>query len=338
MTLIDKLKNNRVLFAADLAALGFPSELVVEGITDTEPPTLTSFDFNPKVIDTTLSSQEIQVSVSATDDLSGVDLIFITLRNASQSQVCRIWADTGNCTLTFPQLSALGAYDVRVQLFDSVGNQIILQAADVAALGFPSEVFNGNTPAGINTTITIDNTEITYSEVTEGGQTTVVTSTSGSQPPSGFKLGNPPAYFNISTTAQFVSPVTICTTYDESQFHGQEKNLKIFHFEGGNFVNVTTSLDTILNIICAEVQSFSEFVLLTPFTSNDLILDIKNLDLEKGIEQSLIKKLDAVKKAIDELQPDIVICGHVHEGAGAEEFIGKTKVVNVACTGKIIEP
>lgn len=45
----------------------------------------------------------------------------------------------------------------------------------------------------------------------------------------------------------------------------------------------------------------------------------------------------AVRKAIDEFKPDIVICGHVHEAQGIEETIGKTKVVNVAKIGKIID-
>ena len=46
---------------------------------------------------------------------------------------------------------------------------------------------------------------------------------------------------------------------------------------------------------------------------------------------------DAVRRAIDKFKPDLVICGHIHEAGGIEENIGKTKVVNVACTGKIFE-
>lgn len=44
-----------------------------------------------------------------------------------------------------------------------------------------------------------------------------------------------------------------------------------------------------------------------------------------------------LKKAIDEFQPDILICGHVHEAEGIEEKIGKTTVINVGKKGKIIE-
>lgn len=44
-----------------------------------------------------------------------------------------------------------------------------------------------------------------------------------------------------------------------------------------------------------------------------------------------------VRKAIEEFQPDMHICGHIHETQGIEEVIGRTKVVNVGKSGKIIE-
>jgi uncharacterized protein len=44
-----------------------------------------------------------------------------------------------------------------------------------------------------------------------------------------------------------------------------------------------------------------------------------------------------VKKAIDELKPDILLCSHVHEAEGIEEKIGKTRVINVGKEGKIID-
>ena len=44
-----------------------------------------------------------------------------------------------------------------------------------------------------------------------------------------------------------------------------------------------------------------------------------------------------VKKAIDTLKPDILLCSHVHEAEGIEEKIGKTKVINVGREGKVID-
>ncbi|PIN76009.1 hypothetical protein COV18_01130 [Candidatus Woesearchaeota archaeon CG10_big_fil_rev_8_21_14_0_10_37_12] len=44
-----------------------------------------------------------------------------------------------------------------------------------------------------------------------------------------------------------------------------------------------------------------------------------------------------LRKAIEKIQPDFVICGHVHEAEGIEEKIGKTTVINVGKQGKLIE-
>ncbi|MBI2665514.1 hypothetical protein HYX12_02765 [Candidatus Woesearchaeota archaeon] len=44
-----------------------------------------------------------------------------------------------------------------------------------------------------------------------------------------------------------------------------------------------------------------------------------------------------VRKAIEEFQPDLHLCGHVHETEGIEEKIGKTRVINVGKSGRIFE-
>lgn len=44
-----------------------------------------------------------------------------------------------------------------------------------------------------------------------------------------------------------------------------------------------------------------------------------------------------VRRAIEELQPDIAFCGHVHEAEGLEERIGKTRVINVGRRGFIFD-
>lgn len=54
-------------------------------------------------------------------------------------------------------------------------------------------------------------------------------------------------------------------------------------------------------------------------------------------EFSGVKGSNAITKAIKEFKPDILIHGHIHEAAGMEEIIGKTKVINVGRDGTIIE-
>ena len=44
-----------------------------------------------------------------------------------------------------------------------------------------------------------------------------------------------------------------------------------------------------------------------------------------------------IRKAIEELRPDLFLHSHIHEAEGIEEKIGKTKVINVGREGRIIE-
>jgi hypothetical protein len=43
-----------------------------------------------------------------------------------------------------------------------------------------------------------------------------------------------------------------------------------------------------------------------------------------------------VREMIDKLQPDLALCGHIHETFGQSATIGKTKVINVGRDGVII--
>jgi Icc-related predicted phosphoesterase len=40
---------------------------------------------------------------------------------------------------------------------------------------------------------------------------------------------------------------------------------------------------------------------------------------------------------IKKVQPNLVVCGHIHETAGKQDIIGKTKIINPGPSGKIIE-
>ena len=54
-------------------------------------------------------------------------------------------------------------------------------------------------------------------------------------------------------------------------------------------------------------------------------------------EFSGFKGSKAVRRAIEEFQPDIAICAHIHEASGIEEKIGKTRLINVSKFPAIFE-
>ncbi len=54
-------------------------------------------------------------------------------------------------------------------------------------------------------------------------------------------------------------------------------------------------------------------------------------------ELSGIPGSDGIREAINKIQPNLFLSGHIHELEGVEEKIGKTKVVNVGKRGKVFE-
>src|SRR5215813_200255 len=130
---------------------------------------------------------------------------------------------------------------------------------------------DGSTPTGTDVMVEpVDPTtgttpgSVTFSEVTGAGTTSLVTSSSGPPPPSGFKLGTPPTYYEVTTTATFSGSVDVCISYAGISFHGPESGLKLYHFEDPSWVNRTSALDTVNDVICATVTSFSPFAILEP--------------------------------------------------------------------------
>ncbi len=52
---------------------------------------------------------------------------------------------------------------------------------------------------------------------------------------------------------------------------------------------------------------------------------------------NFFKGSKAIRRAIDEFKPDILLCSHVHEAEGLEEKIGSTRVISVGKHGKILD-
>src|SRR5205807_4229854 len=131
-----------------------------------------------------------------------------------------------------------------------------------------------NTPVGSNVVVQpVDATSgatpvtVTFGEVTGAGNTTLTTSNAGPAPPAGFRPGSPSTYFDITTTADFSRSVQVCINYTAitfSAFSSTAGLMRLMHFLGTDFVDVTTSLNTTAAVICGLVNSFSPFAIFEP--------------------------------------------------------------------------
>jgi hypothetical protein len=158
---------------------------------------------------------------------------------------------------------------------------------------FASSLFSGlpasNTLAGQNVSVQpVDDATgttpvtISFANVQQPGTTTVASSNSGPPTPSGFLLGVPPTYYDVSTTAVFGPTVLVCINYSQISFTSQA-NLRLLHFENGTWVDQTISLDPMRKIICGIVSSLSPFAVVepqqgdtTPPTSNSAVSPTPN--------------------------------------------------------------
>ncbi len=127
-----------------------------------------------------------------------------------------------------------------------------------------------NTPAGQDVSVQpVDSSsattpvELTFDQVTQSGTTTLTTSTSGPPPPAGFTVGDPPTYYDLTTTATFAGLATVCIDYTGVSYP-DESALRLFHYDGGNWVDVTSPgfPDTLANLLCGAVTSLSPFTVL----------------------------------------------------------------------------
>ena len=102
---------------------------------------------------------------------------------------------------------------------------------------------------------------VSYADVTAPGRTTITPLTSPSATiPANFQLLGTSVFYDVRTTADATGPRIVCLPYPEPVPPASELDIQLRHSEGGAFVDRTVSLDTVNNVVCGEVDSFSQFV------------------------------------------------------------------------------
>jgi Tol biopolymer transport system component len=128
-----------------------------------------------------------------------------------------------------------------------------------------------NTLTGMNVTVqsSTGSARATFAQVTVAGNTTFTSinppSSAGTPPPGYTILNNAPAY-DITTTASFTSPITLCFTVNSINNAAMFARVRILHGEGGQLVDRTIlppdspAPDFATRTVCARVNSLSPFV------------------------------------------------------------------------------
>ena len=100
---------------------------------------------------------------------------------------------------------------------------------------------------------------VTFSQILAGG-TGYVSSQTISSPaplPDGYTLVGD--VYDLDTIANYSGSITVCIDYDESDVSGSESNLKLFHYTGGVWQQLSSSVDSGNNRVCGTTTSLSPF-------------------------------------------------------------------------------
>ena len=81
----DRLGNTRCYKTADLQAMGVPTIIHIDSVTDITPPALQSLTFTPHSINTVTGSNVMNITAHITDNISGVANLGITFYNSDYS-------------------------------------------------------------------------------------------------------------------------------------------------------------------------------------------------------------------------------------------------------------
>ena len=130
--------------------------------------------------------------------------------------------------------------------------------------------YEESTPVGQDVEIGLGNdVYLTFDDVTGSGTTEMTITGTGPDGSTSFEIlpSNQPAYYNITTTATYNDSVEVCIAYDDTDlFLEDELALTIYHYDGDDWQDITSSIDTDANTICGITYSLSPFVIAMPIT------------------------------------------------------------------------
>ncbi len=149
----DTVGNVQSYGTTQLKSLGFNTTLTVESTPDTTPPTLLGIAMTPSPVDVSRAAQPVTITLTISDDLSGVTFGEATqfmFEISSPSGHQNLWMNNSlfklvsgsvlsgawQGTFTVPQYSEAGTWTiVSLTLFDAANNSVTLNSAALQGLG-----------------------------------------------------------------------------------------------------------------------------------------------------------------------------------------------------------
>ncbi|MGE5297143.1 MAG: hypothetical protein ACM3VT_20150 [Solirubrobacterales bacterium] len=103
-----------------------------------------------------------------------------------------------------------------------------------------------------------------FTEMIELGETSLVTSQSGPACPTGYRMGEAPTYYALSTAATYTPPIGIAIDYSSMTFSGPQNKLRLLQWVNEAWVDCTLSVDAASQTIFGQATSLSTFIVVEP--------------------------------------------------------------------------
>jgi Tol biopolymer transport system component len=195
-------------------------------------------------------------------NLPGDDLRPLINPQISQAAFDPAWSPDGTKLIYHTSSSFLGG-DLYVRDADG-SNPVLLLDQTNPGVGKTIEAdwFGKQTPVGSNVTSVSGTVSASFASVTGSGTTTAVPidPTTAGTLPGGYSFGTGYPAYEITTTASYTAPITVCLHVPNVTTISEFNSLVLFHGENGMLVPVTVSKDFATRTICGSVMTLSPFV------------------------------------------------------------------------------
>ncbi len=109
--------------------------------------------------------------------------------------------------------------------------------------------------------------EVTLYTAGNGGTVDLTVTTDGPTVPGGYNVipSAIPTYYNLTSDIISADSVAVCIEYnDAGMTPAQEALVALYHWDGAEWIDITTSLDTLLNVVCGTTEALSPFIVAIP--------------------------------------------------------------------------
>ncbi len=143
------------------------------------------------------------------------------------------------------------------------GQPISVPQVSIPMSGSPAAVWTSGSGTNYLVPPIGSSVSVQFASVEQSGATSVHVSADGPAP-SGFSFGTvgAPLYYDLSTTAAYSGPVTVCLAYDPASFTSPH----LYHYHDGTWTDITASPQPAPGTICGTATSLSPFVVGQPLT------------------------------------------------------------------------